>query len=76
MFCNIMVPVTIMLMAFLIYDVNSIESESLESIYEKNNANNNYTVLVIIEGDILKWLKCRCVNEKKCRPNNLVNLLR
>lgn len=73
---NIIVPVSIILMAFLMYYSNSLESESLESIYEKINANNNYTVLVIVEGDILKWIKCRCVNVKKCHPSNLVYLLR
>lgn len=74
--CNIIVPFAVLLMIFFIYNVNSIDSEIYESIYEKTNANNNYTVLVIVEGDILKWLKCRCVNVKKCSPNNLVYLLR
>uniref|UniRef100_A0A336MD94 CSON015347 protein n=1 Tax=Culicoides sonorensis TaxID=179676 RepID=A0A336MD94_CULSO len=48
----------------------SIDSENLESIYE------NVYVLVIVEGDILKWVKCLCVTIEKCNPNNLVYLLR
>lgn len=67
---------TLMLITFLMHEINSVGTESYESVYEETNGDNDYTVSVIIEGDILKWLKCHCTNVKKCSPNNFVYLLR
>lgn len=50
-------------------------ADTYESIYEKQIKNGIYKSAIIVEGDILKWIRCRCHEPIHCHKVDTILLV-